>query len=158
MINILFVCMGNICRSPTAQGVFEHLIHRVGLQESIHVDSAGTHAFHIEQSPDPRAQLAASKRGIDMSAQRARGVSVDDFELFDYILVMSRDNMEDILELAPAAQEHKLQLFMQYARTFSRRDVPDPYFGGEQGFEVVLDMIEDASAGLLNELRRRYQL
>jgi protein-tyrosine phosphatase len=148
--------MGNICRSPTAQGVFETLVVREGLQEHIHVDSAGTHAYHIGEPPDPRAQQAASRRGFDLSVQRARKVRPEDFLEFDYVLAMDRSNYEELQQICHPDYEERLRLFLEFAPHLGTRDVPDPYYGGAQGFERVLDLIEQAASGLLDELRSRH--
>lgn len=158
MIKVLFVCMGNICRSPTAQGVFESMVGREGLQEYIHVDSAGTHAYHIGEPPDSRSQQAALRRGIDLSAQRARKVRPEDFLEFDYVLAMDASNYEHLRELCHPDYEGRLRLFLEFAPQAVSHDVPDPYYGGAQGFERVLDLIELAAAGLLDELRSRHRL
>lgn len=158
MVKVLFVCMGNICRSPTAQGVFENLIIREGLQDYIHVDSAGTHAYHIGEPPDPRSQQAASRRGIDLSVQRARKVRPEDFLEFDYVLAMDRSNYEILKDICHPDYEDRLRLLLEFAPHTGTADVPDPYYGGAQGFERVLDLIEEASAGLLAELRRRHRI
>lgn len=155
---MLFVCMGNICRSPTAQGVFEALVRREGLEQRILIDSAGTHAYHVGEPPDPRAQQAAQRRGVDLSVQRARKVRAEDFFDFDYVLAMDRDNYEALRDLCHPDQEDRLRLFLEFAPHLGERDVPDPYYGGAQGFERVLDLIEAASAGLLAEMRTRYRL
>lgn len=152
------VCMGNICRSPTAQGVFENLITREGLQEHIHVDSAGTHAYHIGEPPDPRSQQAALRRGIDLSVQRARKVRPEDFFEFDYVLAMDHSNYENLKDICHPDYEDRLRLFLDFAPDAGTPDVPDPYYGGAQGFERVLDLIEAAAFGLLAELRRRHRL
>jgi len=150
MTRVLFVCLGNICRSPTAQGVFEAMLAERGLQAHYTVDSAGTGGYHAGEAPDRRAQLAARRRGYDLSAQRARAVCADDFEQFDLILAMDRSNLENLLRVAPANCAARIRLFMSYAPSLSA-EVPDPYFGGDEGFEQVLDMLEAASAGLLDE-------
>jgi protein-tyrosine phosphatase len=157
-IKVLFVCMGNICRSPTAQGVFEQLVEAHALSDVIVVDSAGTHAYHIGERPDKRASQAASRRGIDMSRQRARRVSEVDFEEFDLVLAMDRANYEDLGAVCPPGHETKLRLFLDYASDIADREVPDPYYGGASGFERVLDLIEMAAAGLLADIRRQYRL
>lgn len=157
-ITVLFVCMGNICRSPTAQGVFESLVQRSGLAPVIHIDSAGTHAYHIGNQPDSRSQQAALGRGIDLSKQRARQVQTTDFSDFDYVLAMDLQNLQALQRFAQARQAKNLKLFMEFASRWREREVPDPYYGGAQGFERVLDMIEDASEGLLEYLIRTHQL
>jgi protein-tyrosine phosphatase len=155
MVKILFVCMGNICRSPTAHGVFQRLVEETGLNRDIEIDSAGTHAYHVGNPPDSRAQAAALRRGIDMSSQRARRVAVDDFERFDYILAMDRENLGALQAACPPQYAHKLSLFLEYAPELTIREVPDPYYGGAKGFEQVLDLIEMASEGLLLHLRQQ---
>ena len=153
-IGVLFVCMGNICRSPTAQGVFEQLVAREGLDDRILIDSAGTHAYHVGNPPDPRAQSTALRRGIDLSAQRARRVTPEDFFSFHFIMAMDRDNLADLQEIAPGGHESRLSLFLEYAPDLGYSEVPDPYYGGESGFERVLDLIQAASEGLLERIRR----
>jgi len=153
-VTVLFVCMGNICRSPTAQGVFHKLVEEHGLQHRVEVDSAGTHAYHVGHPPDQRAQRAALQRAIDLSRLRARRVGVEDFERFDYVLAMDLENYEVLEEICPPGQEHKLRLFLEFAPHLEEREVPDPYYGGPSGFERVLDMIEAAAQGLLDEIRR----
>jgi len=150
--SVLFVCMGNICRSPTAQAVFEQTVKNRGLADQISVDSAGTHAYHIGEQPDGRSQSAALDRGIDMSAQHARRVEVADFELFDYVIAMDKSNYKDLKQLASPAQRKKLHLFLDFSRDWDVTEVPDPYFGGSHGFERVLDMVESASEGLLEDI------
>ncbi len=157
-VNVLFVCMGNICRSPTAQGVFAQRVIAGGLQECIHIDSAGTHAYHIGESPDERSQLAARERNIDLSVQRARQVAVTDFSRFQYVLAMDQQNLSNLQQQAAAKQQERISLFMNFAARWREREVPDPYYGGDRGFERVLDMIEDASEGLLAHILQRHQL
>ncbi len=152
-IKICFVCMGNICRSPTAQGVFEKLIEDEGLATHFSVDSAGTHAYHVGEPPDRRAQEAAKRRGIDLSPQRARRVVVEDFDEFDYIVAMDVDNQSALKALAPKAHQGKISLFMTHEESYEQNHVPDPYYGGINGFEMVLDMIESASQGLLAKIK-----
>ncbi|WP_456446921.1 low molecular weight protein-tyrosine-phosphatase [Thiolapillus sp.] len=155
-IRVLFVCMGNICRSPTAQGVFRKLVEEKGLAHRIETDSAGTHAYHVGQPPDRRAQATAASRNIDLSDLRGRQVEVEDFHQFDYVLAMDRENLEILSGLCPAGLEDRLSLFMDFADGYGIDEVPDPYYGGEQGFERVFDMVEAASRGLLEDIRRRY--
>ncbi len=147
--SVLFVCLGNICRSPTAHGIFQALVDERGLGERITVDSAGTGGWHVGKAPDQRAAAAARQRGYDLSALRARQVSSADFERFDYILAMDHDNFSDLQALAPTTHCARLQLFLDYASDHDEREVPDPYYGGDAGFERVLDMVEDAAQGLL---------
>ncbi len=158
MVRVLFVCMGNICRSPTAQGVFEYLVERQGLSSLIRIDSAGTHAYHIGERPDERAAQAAMRRGIDLCKQRARRVTENDFLLFDYVLAMDRRNYEDLLAFCPPAHRPKLRLFLEFAPELAEDEVPDPYYGGATGFERVLDLIERAAEGLLAEIRQQHRL
>lgn len=153
-VSVLFVCMGNICRSPTAEVVFRNFVENAGLSESILIDSAGTHDYHIGHQPDARSQLAAQQRGYDMSCLRGRQVEVADFERFDYVLAMDRANLVILQYLAPRGYKKQLGLFLDYARHFTEREVPDPYYGGERGFEQVLDMVEDAAQGLLQHIRK----
>jgi protein-tyrosine phosphatase len=145
--------MGNICRSPTAEGVFRKVVREAGLEEAVHIDSAGTHDYHIGRSPDPRAQEAASGRGYDLSALVGRQVSRRDFAEFDHILAMDRDNLNNLLRLCPPEHRDKVRLFLSHSERFAGQEVPDPYYGGSQGFEQVLDMVEDAARGLLGEIR-----
>jgi protein-tyrosine phosphatase len=154
--SVLFVCTGNICRSPTADGVMRRLVREAGLEEQVRVDSAGTIDYHAGEPPDERAQAHARRRGYELGMLRARQVTDGDFEAFDLILAMDRGHLRILQEQAPAEHRHKLRLFMEYAATRTRDEVPDPYFGGAAGFERVLDMIEDAARGLLEELRARH--
>ena len=155
MVAVLFVCLGNICRSPTAEGVFRAHCERAGLADRIQVDSAGTAAYHAGQPPDRRAQAAALLRGIDLSMQRARQVTADDFLRFDYLLAMDRDNLANLKRLCPPAQAGRLRLFLEFAHGAPALEVPDPYYGDGEGFEEVLDLVDAASAGLLAELEMR---
>lgn len=154
MTRILFVCMGNICRSPTAEGVTSKILINNRLESIIKVDSAGTHGYHIGEPPDPRTREAAMKRGIDLSGLRARKVVPEDFERFDLLLAMDHDNLAWLKRASLSEHHDKLRLFMNYAFRFDTDEVPDPYFGGEKGFELVLDMIEDAAQGLIKTLQR----
>ena len=155
-IRVLFVCMGNICRSPTAQGAFERVVAAAGLDETITIDSAGTHAYHIGEPPDARSQQTARTRGVDLSGQRARQVASADFEHFDYVLAMDRQNLSALEQICPADHRHKLRLFLHFAPGLGEDEVPDPYYGGASGFERVFDLIEAAGMGLLEEIRRRH--
>lgn len=152
---ILFVCMGNICRSPMAEGVFRHMVRQAGLDEVVHVASAGTHAFHGGEAPDKRAQATASKRGYEISDLRARKVRDRDFEDYDMILAMDWDNLSLLQQLAPKSAHHKLQLLMRFASDHESATIPDPYYGNQQGFDQALDYIEDACTGLLEVAKRR---
>ena len=152
LTKILFVCSGNICRSPTAEGVARHLIETAGLAGSIIVDSAGTNGYHVGEAPDPRARKAAEKRGYDLSGLRARKLEIEDFHKFDLLLAMDAGHLRIMREQCPEAYRPKLQLLMKYARSHALDEVPDPYFGAEKGFEAVLDYCEDAVEGLLEEI------
>ena len=155
---VLFVCMGNICRSPTAEGVFRKVVSDAGLDAGILVDSAGTHAYHINEPPDRRARVAAERRGFPLDNIRARRVSGEDYERFDYILAMDEDNLSILKEGAPEQHRYKVRLFLEFAESSRVMEVPDPYYGGAAGFERVLDLVEEASEGLLESLRRESNL
>jgi len=152
--SILFICMGNICRSPTAEGVFRNIVAREGLVDLIRIDSAGTHSYHVGEPPDPRARQAALGRGVDLSGIRARRFDVGDFYAFQRILVMDAYNRTCVLDQRPPDATASLGYFLDHAPHLKTREVPDPYYGGPQGFERVLDMIEDAAEGLLSDIRR----
>lgn len=152
MVKVLFVCMGNICRSPTAHGVFLKIVDDQSLNNMIEVDSAGTHAHHIGEQPDPRSQSAALRRGVDLSPLSARQVNSNDFEYFDYVLAMDYDNYSNLAQICPAGYEQRLRLFLDFASECEDKEVPDPYYGGGRGFEHVFGLIEDASHGLLKEI------
>ena len=152
-MRVLFVCMGNICRSPTAEGVFRKILDKQAPGFSIYVDSAGTHAYHVGDHPDPRACRAAEQRGIDISTQRARRITENDFEVFDMVLAMDEHNHSLLLDLSPPEYHERIKLFMDFAPQLGPKNVPDPYFGGKNGFEQVLDLVEEASLGLLIHLR-----
>lgn len=143
--------MGNICRSPTAEGVFRHKVEQLSLENKISIDSAGTHAYHVGSPPDTRAQNAALKRDIDLSSQCARRVSSDDFSEFDYIVAMDESNKDDLLSICPAGYENRVHLFLDFADS-NETEVPDPYYGQGRGFEIVLNLVEDASDGLLRHI------
>lgn len=152
-IKVLFVCMGNICRSPTADAVFRHQVRSAGLEKWIYVDSAGTHAYHIDEPPDRRAQKVALKRGYSMHELRARTVESNDFEAFHYILAMDKNNLAALRERCPQQYTHKLDLLMRYSSQWDKcQEIADPYFGGSHGFELVLDLVEDANQGLLKHI------
>ena len=148
--------MGNICRSPLAHGHFEALVKAEGLDEQIQIDSAGTHAYHIGKQPDPRSQEVARRNGLDLSYQRARQVNREDFELFDYILAMDRDNLAILTQHAGEAYRHKVRLFLEYAPEVKQEEVPDPYYGGPEGFDHVYRLVDAASQGLLAAIRREH--
>ncbi len=156
MIKVLFVCLGNICRSPTAEGFFRALIDREGLGDRISIDSAGVGSWHIGEAPDRRAQAAARLRGIDLSSQRGRQVKAQDFDRFDYVIAMDSDNHRDLSGLCPADKKDCLHKFLQFAPDLGHGDVPDPYYGGDGGFDAVLDLIEAASIGLLDDIRAKH--
>ena len=158
MVGVLFVCLGNICRSPTGEGVFQDLVKRNNLNGQITIDSAGTAGYHIGEPPDPRAQAAAKLRGIDLSDQRARRIELEDFKKFDYLLAMDSDNHTNLMRICPPGCEHKVHLLLDFAESTKGQDVPDPYYVGGEGFEVVLDLIENASTGLLEEICRKHLL
>jgi len=150
-IKILFVCMGNICRSPTAEGVFRFHAEQAGMAERLYIDSAGTHAYHTGEPPDRRARAAAERRGMSLEGISARRVSNEDFERFDYIIAMDEDNLARLHDEAPEEHHTKLSLFLEFGES-GEREVPDPYYGGSAGFERVLDLVEEASRGLLETL------
>ena len=154
-ISVLFVCMGNICRSPTAEGVFRHRVEAAGLADQFFIDSAGTHGYHVGEPPDARSMEYAAKRGYDLSAQRSRKVRAGDFADFDHVLAMDHDNFALLQSACPPQHRHKLSLMMSHATHSPSEVVPDPYYGGGKGFDLVLDYIEDASDGLIAKLRRR---
>jgi len=158
MVRVLFVCLGNICRSPTAEGVFRALVETEGLINKIEIDSAGTHAYHVGEGPDPRSQEAAARRGIDLSTLRGRRATEADIKEFDYVLAMDQENYAHLKSLAPTNLTSRVRLLMQYAPERQENEVPDPYFGGEGGFDRVLDMIEDAAVGLLADIRRQHKI
>ncbi len=151
--SVLFICTGNICRSPTAEGVFRNLVEMKNLN-NITIDSAGTHDYHVGERPDERSQIAARKRGIDLSNQRARQLTTQDFQEFDYLLVMDHSNYLWASQICPKEHKHKLKYFLEFAPELTRKDVPDPYYKGEDGFEEVLDMVEIASQNLLKHLQK----
>lgn len=153
MKRVLFVCLGNICRSPTAHGVFRHLVEQQGLAHLIEIDSAGTAAYHVGNAPDHRSAAAALQRGYDLSDLRARQAISADFEHYDYILAMDGQNLKDLQDICPANYQGHLGLFLSFVDD-STRDVPDPYYGGASGFDQVLDLVERASDALLQQIRK----
>lgn len=157
MTKVLFVCMGNICRSPMAEGMFHKAVREAGLERYVEADSAGTHAYHVGDAPDQRAQQAVRRRGADISKLRGRKVADSDFDAFDYILVMDGDNYNKLIQHAPARHHHKIRRLLSFSRKYPNLDVMDPYYGGPQGFEENLDMIEDAVLGLIQEITRDKQ-
>lgn len=158
MIKVLFVCLGNICRSPTADGIFQKLVADAGLTKRISVDSAGTAGWHQGKAPDPRTVAAASKRGFDLSPLRSRQVKHTDFGDFDYILAMDEENLADLALLCPHDFGGHLGLFLEFSQQKNYTAVPDPYHGGAAGFELVLDLVEEASRGLLQTIRTQHKL
>ncbi len=147
--------MGNICRSPTAEGVFRHVVEEAGLSMQIEIDSAGTSDYQKGDPPDKRAQQAALRRGYNLSRLKARQVRPQDFHEFDHILVMDAKNLRDLNAIYPDGAQAKISLMLEYARTSTLKEVPDPYYGGPQGFEMVLDLVEDAARGFLQHLIER---
>lgn len=154
--SVIFVCMGNICRSPTAEGVFRRRVEEAGLLDRIRIDSAGTHDYHVGAPPDGRAQQAAAGRGYDLSGLVGRQVSQRDFAEFHYILAMDHDNLRALRQRCPPEHHHKVRLFMSFSRRYPDQQVPDPYYGGRGGFDQVLDMVEDAAQGLLQALLQEH--
>ena len=152
-VSVLFVCMGNICRSPTAEAVFRKYVEDADLLDAVVIDSAGTHAYHIGNPPDRRSTTVAAERGYRMDVLRARQVNAGDIEQFDYVLAMDQDNLSILQQLAPSHLRDKPQLFMSFAPQYGLSEVPDPYYGGAKGFEQVLDMVEEACAGLVQTIR-----
>lgn len=154
MVKVLFVCTGNICRSPTAEGVFRRLVRQAGLEGRIATDSAGTHGYHVGEAPDPRSRKAAKARGIDLSDLRARQVTADDFRRFDYVLAMDRGHLTQLQRMTPPDGRATVRLFLDYAPAAPRREVPDPYYGEGTHFTEVLDLCEMGARGLLETIRR----
>jgi len=153
---VLFVCLGNICRSPTAHGVFESLVAHEKLQDRIVVDSCGTGSFHIGERPDPRAIKAAARRHYDLSVQRARQIKPEDFSSFHYVLAMDRMNLGNVKAIAPKNYTGHIGLFLDFSQQRTYTQVPDPYYESEEGFELVLDLVEDASRGLLDTIKKTW--
>lgn len=151
--SVLFVCLGNICRSPTAHGVFNALLEREGLTHVVSVESAGISGWHIGEPPDSRTSAAAKTRGYDLTVLRGRQVNREDFELYDYILAMDKSNLSDLRDLCPQGFAGHLGLFLEFGSQQDYLEVPDPYYGGAKGFELVLDLVEDACSGLLSHLQ-----
>ncbi len=151
--SVLFICMGNICRSPTAEGVFRKHAADAGLLDIIHIESAGTHAYHVGEPADRRAAASAERRGYSLAGIKARRVVAEDFERFDLLLAMDNDNLSILLEQAGAQHRDKVRLFLDYGE-LDVREVPDPYYGGAAGFEHVLDLVEEAARGLVQDIRK----
>jgi protein-tyrosine phosphatase len=158
LVGVLFVCTGNICRSPTAEGVMRKLVTDRGYGEQIIIDSAGTHGYHEGEPPDPRSIEAALARGVDLSQQRARRIREDDFSEFDLILAMDRGHARILNRAIPQHSEARIAMFLDYAPHLGATDVPDPYYGSGGGFELVLDMAEAAATGLLEAIEQEYML
>jgi protein-tyrosine phosphatase len=154
-MRILFVCTGNICRSPSAEGVFRHVLASRAPHLGIEVGSAGTHDYHVGEAPDARSVAAAARRGIDLSRLRARRVRAEDFVDYDLILAMDEDNLRELQRRSPPGQRSRIRLIMEFAPAAVSRIVPDPYYGGERGFEEVLDLLEEAAEGLMQDLLNR---
>lgn len=157
-VKVMFVCMGNICRSPTAHGVFRQLVEESGYAHDIYIESSGTHAYHVGESPDRRAQQTARSRGLDLSDLRAQKVRSEDFENFDYILAMDYDNHSILDSQCPQAHKPKLHMFLEFAQGVSETEVPDPYYGGASGFDHVFDLVENGSRGLLTDIINQHGL
>ncbi|MCP4471920.1 MAG: low molecular weight phosphotyrosine protein phosphatase [Gammaproteobacteria bacterium] len=155
MIKVLFVCMGNICRSPTAHGVFQAIVDEEGLGDAILVDSAGTHSYHVGSPPDMRSQATARERGLDLSGLRARRFVSADFVEFDYLLGMDAGNIADMHAIRPDDAHARLQFMLEYSDRYQQKEVPDPYYSDE-GFDLVFDMVDDASRGLLRHIRAQH--
>lgn len=158
MVKVIFICMGNICRSPTAHGVFRKLVEDEGYSDSIYIESAGTHAYHVGEPPDQRAQQTARERGISLTDLRGQKVKESDYETFDYILAMDDDNYNILASQCPAEYQEKLRLFLDFAEDIQAREVPDPYYGGASGFDQVFDMVEAGSRGLLTDIINKHTL
>ena len=152
MIRILLVCLGNICRSPTAHGVLQKKVDEAGFSAEVEIDSAGTAAWHIGKSPDSRSVAAATKRGFDLSSLRARQVCDQDFEQFDLILAMDKNNHQELLERCPEPWADKVQMFLPFSQVTLEDEVPDPYYGGSQGFDYVIDLVEQAADNLVGRI------
>ena len=152
---VLLVCMGNICRSPTAEGVLRQYIKINRLGDKVEVDSAGTHGYHVGEAPDSRTQRAAAIRGYNLTQLRARKVARQDLDYFDLILAMDKSNLDNLQRMATPEQQERIKLFMQYAKNFDDEEVPDPYYGLGHGFDLVLDMVEDASIGLIEDIKQK---
>ena len=152
---VLLVCMGNICRSPTAEVVLRQMIKNNKLGHIVEVDSAGTHGYHVGEAPDSRTQRAALVRGYNLSQLRARKVARQDIDYFDLILAMDKSNLDNLRRMAPPEAHERIKLFMDYSKNFDDDEVPDPYYGLGHGFDLVLDMVEDAAQGLVDEIKRK---
>ncbi|MCK0069204.1 low molecular weight protein-tyrosine-phosphatase [Kordiimonas laminariae] len=158
MVAVLFVCMGNICRSPMAEGTFRDAVKSNGLEAQFMIDSAGTTGYHAGEAPDPRARETSKKNGIDIGGQRSRKVTQSDFEEFDYILAMDEDNMSDLFSHCPQEHQHKITLFLSHAPHLPINEMPDPYYGHDRGFDMCFNAAVDASDGLLNLIKKEQSL
>ena len=152
---VLLVCMGNICRSPTAEGVLRQYIKINNLGDKVEVDSAGTHGYHVGEAPDSRTQRAAAARGYNLTQFRARKVARQDLDYFDLILAMDKSNLDNLQRMATPEQLERIKLFMEFAKNFDDEEVPDPYYGLGHGFDLVLDMVEDGAQGLVDEIKEK---
>ena len=157
-VKVMFICMGNICRSPTAHGVFRKLVEDEGYADNIYIESSGTHAYHVGEPPDSRAQQTAHERGINLSDLRGQRIKSSDFAEFDYLLPMDQDNYDILLSSSPKEHRDKIKMFLSFAPTLTSREVPDPYYGGPGGFDQVFDMVEAGSRGLLDDIKEKYGL
>ena len=155
-VSILFVCTGNICRSPTVEGVFRKKAHKENLENILEIDSAGTHGYHIGESPDSRSISMATQRGYDIASQKARKIRKNDFNHFDFILAMDEDNYNNLIKIAPNGTEDKVRMFLSFSRDIENPNMPDPYYGDGDGFELVLDLAEIGSNDLLNHIRKNF--
>ncbi|GHF12027.1 protein-tyrosine-phosphatase [Kordiimonas sediminis] len=158
MIKVLFVCMGNICRSPMAEGAFRSAVSAAGLQDRFHIDSAGTIGFHAGNPPDRRAIHTAQKNGIQINNQRSRKVMPDDFRVFDYILAMDHENLDDLLDRAPTEHQQKISLFLPYAPQLSMSEMPDPYYGADNQFDLCFRAATIAAEELLHHISAQHNL
>lgn len=156
MVKILFVCLGNICRSPTAEGVFRELVKRKGLSDVIKTDSAGTGNWHVGKEPDIRAQETAKIRGFDISDLRGRQALAKDFITFDYVVAMDRSNYGNLQNICPDGYHDRLHMFLSFFEDSPEEEVPDPYYGGPAGFDYVFDLVEEASEGLIKDIEKNY--
>ncbi len=156
-VKVLFVCMGNICRSPTAHGVFQHLVDQAGLSDNILVESAGTIGYHAGENPDPRARAMSQSRGVDISDQIARQVRLDDYAQQTYILGMDYSNLQNLNADCPEPYQDKIELLLSYHPDELLKEVPDPYYGGAKGFETVLDIVEDGCTGLIDKIEKELE-
>lgn len=155
MIKVIFVCMGNICRSPAAEGVFRNILKINGLEKRVEADSAGTHGYHVGESPDSRTQRAALERGYDLSQIRARRVAPQDLAYFDMVLAMDRSNLDNLRRMAPDEHKGRIHLLMDFSENFDDDEVPDPFYGLGFDFDLVIDMVEDASQGLIKTIKKK---